>query len=137
MRACVPVKVLGLVLASSVAAAAPLVAEPLADEAATAAALRRYYTKYVYRIPMRDGVKLYTVAFVPKDDHRTWPILMTRTPYSCKPYGVDSYPTTNLRGLVPAAELVRAGYTFVQQDVRGRWMSEGSFVDVRPHRTEE
>jgi uncharacterized protein len=87
------------------------------------------YTKYEYRIPMRDGVKLFTSVYVPKDSSRTYPFLVNRTPYSVGPYGVDNYRTR----LGPAEAFDRAGYIFVSQDVRGRYMSEGTFVEMRPH----
>jgi uncharacterized protein len=54
--------------------------------------LRGHYTKFEYRIPMRDGLKLFTAVYAPKDDSQTYPILLTRSPYSVKPYGVDQYP---------------------------------------------
>lgn len=92
--------------------------------------LREHYTKYEFRIPMRDGKRLFTAVYVPKDSSRTWPILVTRTPYSAAPYGVDSFP----RGLGPAPEFARAGFIFVVQDVRGRYMSEGTFVEMTPHK---
>jgi hypothetical protein len=88
------------------------------------------YTKFEYRIPMRDGVRLFTAVYVPKDDSQRWPILLTRTPYSCRPYGVDQYRDQ----LGPSALFGKAGYIFAYQDVRGRWMSEGEHVNMRPHR---
>lgn len=91
--------------------------------------IRANYTKYEYQIPMRDGVKLFTAVYVPKDDARTYPLMLIRTPYSVAPYGADKYPDT----LRPSAHFVQSGYIFVYQDVRGRWMSEGEFVNVRPH----
>jgi putative CocE/NonD family hydrolase len=91
--------------------------------------IRANYTKYEYQIPMRDGVKLFTAVYVPKDDSRTYPIMLIRTPYSVGPYGPDRYPDT----LRPSAHFVQSGYIFVNQDVRGRWMSEGEFVNVRPN----
>ncbi len=87
------------------------------------------YTKYEYRIPMRDGKRLFTSVYVPKDSSRTYPFLMTRTPYNVKPYGVDQYRSD----LGPSPLFGKAGYIFVYQDVRGRWMSEGEFVNMRPH----
>lgn len=87
------------------------------------------YTKYEYRIAMRDGVKLFTSVYVPKDDTKQYPMLMKRTPYSIAPYGVDAYPDT----LGPSAIFAKEGYFFVYQDVRGRWNSEGEYVNVRPH----
>ena len=91
--------------------------------------VRGYYTKYEYRIPMRDGVRLFTSVYVPKDTSRPYPFLMDRTPYSVSPYGVDNYKTL----LGPSESFERSGYIFVYQDVRGRYMSEGSFVEMRPH----
>ncbi|GIT30224.1 MAG: hypothetical protein Ct9H300mP1_22700 [Planctomycetaceae bacterium] len=84
------------------------------------------YTKYEYRIPMRDGKRLFTSVYVPKDDSQTYPILLKRTPYSARPYGADQYP----ENLGPSPLFAREGYIFVYQDVRGRWMSEGR---IRPH----
>ena len=92
--------------------------------------VKSHYTKYEYRIPMRDGVKLFTAVYVPKDTSRTYPILYTRTPYSVAPYGVDRYRAS----LGPSEHFARSGYIFVYQDVRGRWMSEGVFQHLRPHR---
>lgn len=86
------------------------------------------YTKYEYRIPMRDGVKLFTSVYVPKDGAQTYPILLSRTPYSCRPYGVDQYKAD----LGPSPLFAKSGYIFAYQDVRGRWMSEGEYVNVRP-----
>jgi hypothetical protein len=96
--------------------------------------VRSHYTKYEYRIPMRDGVHLFTAMYVPKasafpDDPGPYPFLMERTPYSVAPYGEDRYPAH----LGPSDEFEKSGYIFVYQDVRGRWMSEGKFVEMRPH----
>jgi predicted acyl esterase len=87
------------------------------------------YTKQEVQIPMRDGVTLHTAIYAPKDSARTYPILMLRTPYSCRPYGEDQLPNR----LGPSAPFAAAGYIFVCQDVRGAYMSGGEFVDVRPH----
>jgi hypothetical protein len=87
------------------------------------------YTKYEYRIPMRDGVKLFTSVYVPKDHAQAYPILLNRTPYSVSPYGADSCKNS----LGPSDLFMRDGYIFVYQDVRGRMMSEGEFADMRPH----
>lgn len=91
--------------------------------------IKEHYTKYEYRIPMRDGVRLFTSVYVPKDSSRAYPFLMDRTPYSVGPYGVDQYR----KELGPSPEFDKAGYIFVFQDVRGRFMSEGQFQDMRPH----
>lgn len=87
------------------------------------------YVKKEYSIPMRDGVKLFTSVYMPKSTAEKHPILMTRTPYSCAPYGEDKwrpYWKSYVR------EYMKEGYVIVSQDVRGRWMSEGVFEDVRP-----
>lgn len=91
---------------------------------------RNHYEKIEVNIPMRDGVKLFTSIYAPKDLSEKHPILITRTPYSCAPYGADNYRayyTTYYK------EYLKEGYILVTQDVRGRWMSEGTFVDVRPY----
>jgi len=92
--------------------------------------VKSHYTKYEFRIPMRDGKHLFTSVYVPKDAAGgPYPFLMTRTPYSVGPYGEDQYP----HSLGPSEEFQKSGYIFVYQDVRGRWMSEGTFVEMRPH----
>src|SRR5712691_5177755 len=88
--------------------------------------LRLHYVKHEHMIPMRDGVKLFTAVFVPRDTTRSYPILMKRTPYSCAPYGEDKYPAK----VGPSEHFVKARYIFVNQDVRGRFSSEGQFVQV-------
>jgi len=91
--------------------------------------VKEHYTKYEYRIPMRDGVHLFTSVYVPKDVTRAYPFLIDRTPYSVGPYGVDQYRTN----LGPSPDFDKSGYIFVFQDVRGRYMSEGKFLEMRPH----
>ncbi len=88
------------------------------------------YQKYEYQIPMRDGTKLHTAVYVPKDASKktTYPLLMQRTCYSVRPYGVDKYPAR----LGPSELLAKDKYIFVYQDVRGRYMSEGTFDNMRP-----
>jgi putative CocE/NonD family hydrolase len=78
---------------------------------------------------MRDGKRLFTVVYQPKDESKTYPIIMQRTPYSVAPYGIDKYRES----LGPSPLFVKEGYIFVYQDVRGRWMSEGEFSNMRPH----
>jgi putative CocE/NonD family hydrolase len=91
--------------------------------------IKNNYTKREVMIPMRDGVKLFTSIYEPKDASQKYPILLSRTPYSVAPYGADKYkPSLGPDDLFP-----REGYIFVYQDVRGRLMSEGQFEDVRPH----
>jgi hypothetical protein len=92
--------------------------------------VRAHYTKYEFRIPMRDGKRLFTAVYVPKEPAGgPYPFLMERTPYSVAPYGEDQYP----RRLGPSDEFEKSGYIFVYQDVRGRWMSEGEYLEMRPH----
>ncbi len=91
---------------------------------------RALYTKQEVMIPMRDGVRLYTRIFVPKDTTRLHPFVMVRTPYGNPPYGADAFP----RRLDHISEAyARENFIIVGQDVRGRWMSEGDFVNVRPY----
>src|SRR6266498_3043501 len=90
--------------------------------------VKERYTKYEYRIPMRDGVRLFTAVYVPKDTSQTYPFLLTRTPYNVAPYGVDNYRAA----LGPSEHFEKEGFIFVYQDARGRHMSEGEFSQVRP-----
>jgi putative CocE/NonD family hydrolase len=94
--------------------------------------VREHYTKIERSIPMRDGVKLFTSIYIPRESGK-FPFLISRTPYTVAPYGADKFKTT----LGPSPLLLRAGFIFVYQDVRGKWMSEGEFVDVRPHRDDK
>jgi len=87
------------------------------------------YTKIDTTITMRDGIKLYTVIYIPKDETQRYPFLMERTPYSAGPYGRDNYP----RSLGPNGDLMKEKYIFVYQDVRGRYMSEGTNLEVTPY----
>jgi len=91
---------------------------------------RNNYIKKELMIPMRDGVKLFTSVYIPKDNSEKHPILITRTPYSCAPYGANEYRAYYSNHY---KEYLKEGYIMVSQDVRGRWMSEGTFVDVRPY----
>ncbi|MBS1947128.1 MAG: CocE/NonD family hydrolase [Bacteroidetes bacterium] len=91
--------------------------------------IRDHYYKVEKYIPMRDGVELFTSMYIPKDTNEAHPILMTRTPYSCAPYGEDKW--RNWWGTYKRIYF-KEGYIMVTQDVRGRWMSYGQFEDVRP-----
>jgi len=105
---------------------------PAATGTYTAADVRANYTKFEYRIPMRDGVKLFTSVYVPKDvfsDGRTYPIMMQRTGYNVAPYGIEQYRAN----LGPSELFAREKFIFVYQDIRGRFMSEGKYVLIRPH----
>ncbi|MCU0386493.1 MAG: CocE/NonD family hydrolase [Flavihumibacter sp.] len=91
--------------------------------------IRDHYIKIENYIPMRDGARLFTSIYMPTDSTEKHPILLSRTPYSCAPYGTENWRAfwdTHLK------YYMREGYIIVFQDVRGRWMSEGSFEDVRP-----
>jgi uncharacterized protein len=92
--------------------------------------IRAHYTKYEVRVPMRDGVKLFTAVYSPKDTSQTYPFLISRSPYGIPPYGVDHYP----KRLGPGSSFLRDGFIFVEQDVRGRSMSEGTFAEMTPHK---
>jgi len=87
------------------------------------------YEKKEVNIPMRDGVKLFTAIYKPKNKSEKHPILMTRTPYSCAPYGEDKF-SPMWKSYIK--NYLKEGYIIVRQDVRGRWMSEGEFMNVRP-----
>ena len=93
--------------------------------------IRQNFTKIERTIPMRDGVKLFTAIYIPKEKAKKYPILLNRTPYTVSPYGEDKFKTT----LGPSSALLKEGFIYVYQDVRGKWMSEGEFVDVRPQLT--
>lgn len=95
--------------------------------------VKEHYTKYEYRIPMRDGVRLFTAAYVPKTCDEPYPILLSRTPYSVSPYGVDHYRSS----IGPSEATMKDGYIIVYQDVRGRYMSEGTWVEVTPHKPQK
>ncbi|MDX2268923.1 MAG: CocE/NonD family hydrolase [Bryobacter sp.] len=88
------------------------------------------FTKYEYRVAMRDGKKLFTSVYVPKDQSKRYAILLNRTPYSVAPYGADQYKSA----LGPSEEVTKDGYIIAYQDVRGRNLSEGEFINMTPHK---
>ncbi len=92
--------------------------------------IKSHYTKFEFQIPMRDGKKLFTSVYVPKDTSEKYPIMLDRTPYSVSPYGTDNYKTA----LGPSEKFAKENFIFVYQDVRGRYLSEGDFTDMTPHR---
>ena len=108
-----------------VAFAAAIYAQTTAQDSAY---IRDHYTKTEKYIIMRDGKRLFTSIYMPKDQSKKYGIIMTRTPYTVGPYGETEYKKTLGQNMGFAKE----GYIFVYQDVRGKWMSEGDFVDVRP-----
>lgn len=87
------------------------------------------YTKKEVYITMRDGVKLYTVIYSPKDLSEKYPILLERTPYSVAPYGAEKFP----ENIGPSPVYQKEKFIFVYQDVRGKFMSEGNYVNMRPY----
>ena len=91
--------------------------------------IRDNYVKSEYMIPMRDGVRLYTAVYTPVDREEKHPFLLTRTPYSCKPYG-ESFKEALWNSYL--YEYMKERYIYVVQDVRGKWKSEGEFDNVRP-----
>jgi len=98
------------------------------DKDTRAEYIRSHYAKYEYNIPMRDGTKLFTSVYIPYDQSKSWPMLMQRTPYRVAPYGSSDFKTR----LGPSEKFEQEGYIFVFQDVRGKQMSEGEFVNMRP-----
>jgi uncharacterized protein len=84
------------------------------------------YRRSEAMIPMRDGVKLYTVILTPEPQTETAAILLDRTPYGVKGFGSGAVNRN--------PELAREGYVFVFQDIRGRNGSEGQFIMNRPPR---
>ncbi|WP_203296391.1 CocE/NonD family hydrolase [Luteirhabdus pelagi] len=91
--------------------------------------VRDNYDKTETYITMRDGVRLFTTIYAPKDTSKEYPIIMQRTPYSCKPYGEDQFRSK----IGPNEFMMKDGYIVVYQDVRGRWMSEGVYDNMRAY----
>lgn len=114
---------LGLAILGSAQAQTP-------DQDKLLAYLRQHYQRSDHLIPMRDGVRLYAVIYAPRDQRRRYPFLLLRTPYGVGPYEKDKYRLQ----LGPSRRFVEEGYIFVYQDVRGRYLSEGEFVNMRPLR---
>lgn len=132
-------KKIAFILISLLAAAcvsaqeSPKVAQAIADRESTFEALKGdwfkdHYTKTEAMIPMRDGVKIYTAIYQPKDSTEKHPVMMIRTPYSCGPYGAENYTNP----VKEYYEYISRGYILVYQDVRGKNASEGKFENVRP-----
>ena len=87
------------------------------------------YSKREAHVPMRDGVELFCSIYEPRDRSREYGILLCRTPYSCRPYGPDAYRPR----VGPSRYAMDHGFIIVYQDVRGRWMSDGRYDNMRPH----
>jgi putative CocE/NonD family hydrolase len=112
----------------------PQPASPSPAPAVSRDYVRENYTKFEYRIPMRDGIKLFTSVYIPKDaftDGTKYPMLMQRTGYNVAPYGLEEYRAN----LGPSELFAREKFIFVYQDIRGRFMSEGEYVLIRPRNT--
>lgn len=92
--------------------------------------VKQHYIKKEQYITMRDGIRLFTAIYMPADTTSLHPILLARTPYSCAPYGDKDWIASFWNNYLK--EYMKRGYTFVLQDVRGRYMSEGTFVNIRP-----
>ena len=112
-----------LVCALGVAAsfATPVYVQPRQDA-------KVLYEKSEVMIPMRDGTRLFTIIYSPRDGSERHPILLTRTAYGIPPYGSDNYRSV----IGPSAEFANAGYIVVYQDVRGKFKSEGEFIHHSP-----
>jgi len=118
-----------ILLAGLTGLSSPALSQGKPDRVAGAANVRARYVKHEYHVTMRDGVQLFTSVFVPRDTSHSYPILLSRTPYGVGPYGPDAYPSL----LRPGGPFERVGYIFVYQDVRGRFHSGGTFVEMTPH----
>ncbi len=132
LRTALQCLVWGVLGGAHLAAQTPANTAP-ANTAITRDWVRENYTKFEYRVPMRDGVKLFTSVYVPKDvftDEKTYPMMMQRTGYSVAPYGIEQYRAN----LGPSDLFAREKFIFVYQDVRGRYMSEGAYELIRPHK---
>lgn len=92
--------------------------------------VRENYYKIERMLPMRDGINLFTAFYIPKDSSVKHPILFNRTPYTCSPYGEDKFNPRIYESYW--INYLKEGYIIAIQDVRGKFMSEGEFVDVRP-----
>jgi len=90
---------------------------------------QKNYNKQEATITMRDGIKLFVSIYSPKDVSKTYPILLQRTPYSCAPYGKTEFR----KHIGPNETMMKEGYIIVYEDVRGRWMSEGTYDNMRPY----
>ena len=103
-------------------------AEETSESDPRAEYIRNHYQKVEYQIPMRDGTKLYTAVYSPLDNSQTYPIILMRTPYSAGPYGASQYKTI----LGPTQQFETEKFIFAFSDVRGKYMSEGEFINMRP-----
>ena len=124
---CTPLAGIGMLIVNFILFVLSSTAPPLSAQGPEY--LSEHYVKREYQIPMRDGARLFTAVYSPKDTTQDYPLLLFRTQSGVLPYGEDQFPGV----LGPSPHFGRAGYIFVYQDIRGRWMSEGTFVPLRPH----
>jgi hypothetical protein len=110
-------------------ATSALTAVAQGNNAAGAADVQRMYAKKEVRIKMRDGTDLFTSIYTPRDTTKKYPIMLMRTPYGVAPYGADAYAGS----LGPWKAFQDDGYIFVNQDVRGRYMSDGYYSFMTPY----
>ena len=94
----------------------------------TGNSIRDKYDKQEVYITMRDGIRLFTSIYTPKNDSVQHPILINRTPYNIEGGGPDRYNGY----LQMYSRFTRENYIMVFQDVRGKFMSEGVYEDIRP-----
>ncbi|MCF4101316.1 CocE/NonD family hydrolase [Gillisia sp. M10.2A] len=113
-----------LILFLSVLLSFPVLAQPDAEYK-----VEEHYNKQEVDITMRDGIKLHTTIYSPKDTSKKYPILLQRTPYSSAPYGEGQFRSK----IGPNEFLMQEGNIIVYQDVRGRWMSEGTYDNMRAY----
>jgi len=121
-------KIVGLYKSGDVNLRISFTRDSIAPDESSIASIKTRYNKQEVYITMRDGVRLFTSIYTPKDSTKTYPMLMTRTPYDAEPGGKDSFN----RSLSGYYRFVKENYIMVFQDVRGRYMSEGKFEDIRP-----
>ena len=106
-----------------------LLSSPVSAQQQAINSVQQNYEKHSYRIRMRDGKHLFTTVYTPRNKAQLYPILINRTPYNVQPYDDRQYPGR----IAPSKYMEADGYIFVHQDVRGRWMSEGQYDNLRPH----
>jgi uncharacterized protein len=90
--------------------------------------VKEHYSKSEVMIPMRDGIRLFTIIYAPRDHSRKYPFLITRTAYGIPPYGAENYKQV----IGPNNDFAKEGYIIVYQDTRGKFKSEGEFIHHRP-----
>jgi putative CocE/NonD family hydrolase len=120
-----------LASAATPALLAPSIAAAQRGQSSAASdSVKAHYRKLEVRVPMRDGVKLFTSIYLPRDTSSAAPIIMDRTPYGVAPYGAEAYRAS----LGPSPRFARENFIFVYQDARGRYYSEGAYTEMTPHK---